>query len=55
MALDYAYYPGCASQEITKEANKATRKVARSLGIGLHEMPGANCCGAGLMTETRRV
>jgi len=54
MALNYAYYPGCASQEITKEANKATRKVAKLLGIGLHEMQGANCCGAGLMTDYDR-
>ncbi len=54
MALNYAYYPGCASQEITKEANKTTRKVAKILGIGLHEMPDANCCGAGLMTDYDR-
>jgi len=49
--LRYAYYPGCASQEITKEANEATRKVAGVLGIELHDMPGANCCGAGLLTD----
>ncbi len=54
MALNYAYYPGCASQEITKEANQTTRKVAKILGIGLHEMPDANCCGAGLMTDYDR-
>ena len=54
MALNYAYYPGCASQEITKEANKTTRKVAKILGIGLHEMPEANCCGAGLMNDYDR-
>ncbi|MBI5559706.1 MAG: CoB--CoM heterodisulfide reductase iron-sulfur subunit B family protein [Deltaproteobacteria bacterium] len=49
--LRYAYYPGCASQEITKEANEVTRKVAERLGIELHDMPGANCCGAGLITD----
>jgi len=54
MALNYAYYPGCASQEITKEANRTTRKVAKLLGIGLHDMPGANCCGAGLMADYDR-
>lgn len=49
--LKYAYYPGCASQEITKEANETTRVVAAELGIELHDMPKANCCGAGLMTD----
>lgn len=49
--LRYAYYPGCASQEITSEANETTRIVARELGIELVDMPKANCCGAGLMTD----
>lgn len=49
--LRYAYYPGCASQEITKEANGSTRIVAGELGIELHDMPKANCCGAGLLTD----
>lgn len=50
-ALKYAYYPGCASQEITKEANMTTRLVASALGIELVDMPKANCCGAGLMND----
>ena len=49
--MQYAYYPGCASQEITKEANETTREVAEILGIELHDMPAANCCGAGLLTD----
>lgn len=49
--LKYAYYPGCASQEITKEANESTRLVAKELGIELYDMPKANCCGAGLLTD----
>lgn len=49
--LEYAYYPGCASQEITREANDTTRVVAAELGIGLRDMPKANCCGAGLLTD----
>lgn len=49
--LKYAYYPGCASQAITKEANSSTRKIAKILGIELHDMPKANCCGAGLLTD----
>jgi succinate dehydrogenase / fumarate reductase cytochrome b subunit len=49
--LNYAYYPGCASQEITKESNETTRRVSELLDIGLHDMPRANCCGAGLITD----
>jgi len=49
--LRYAYYPGCASQSMTVEANSTTRLVARTLGIELHDMPKANCCGAGLLTD----
>ena len=49
--LKYAYYPGCASQEIAKESNETTRLVATELGIELFDMPRANCCGAGLMTD----
>lgn len=50
--LKYAYYPGCASKAITKEANDTTRLVAAELGIELHDMPKANCCGAGLLAES---
>jgi len=50
-ALKYAYYPGCASQEMTKEANNTTRLIATELGISLIDMPKANCCGAGLMYD----
>lgn len=49
--LKYAYYPGCASQSMTIEANDTTRIVAKALGIELHDMPRANCCGAGLLTD----
>src|SRR3972149_691270 len=51
MTLRYAYYPGCASQAITKESNDTTRKVAALLGIELCDMPSANCCGAGLLKD----
>ncbi|MFQ5585981.1 MAG: CoB--CoM heterodisulfide reductase iron-sulfur subunit B family protein [Thermodesulfobacteriota bacterium] len=51
LPLRYAYYPGCASQEMTKEANETTRSVAEALGIRLYDMPRANCCGAGLLTD----
>src|SRR3989304_2966504 len=51
MTLRYAYYPGCASQAITKESNDTTRKAAALLGIELCDMPAANCCGAGLLKD----
>ncbi len=50
-ALRYAYYPGCASREITKEADRTTRLVAERLSIELHDMPRASCCGAGLLND----
>ncbi len=49
--LRYAYYPGCASQSITKEADLTTKQVAELLGIELVDMPAANCCGAGLLKD----
>lgn len=52
--LKYAYYPGCASKEITKEASDATLLVAKRLGIELLDMPNASCCGAGLMKDCDR-
>jgi succinate dehydrogenase / fumarate reductase cytochrome b subunit len=51
MTIKYAYYPGCASQEITKESSETTRRVAEMLGIELLDMPSANCCGAGLIKD----
>ena len=47
----FAYYPGCASQAITKEADTTTRVVAGLLDIELVDMPAANCCGAGLLKD----
>jgi succinate dehydrogenase / fumarate reductase cytochrome b subunit len=49
--LNYAYYPGCAAKQIQKEADWSARAIAEKLGIGLHEMHGATCCGAGNLQE----
>jgi succinate dehydrogenase / fumarate reductase cytochrome b subunit len=54
VALKYAYYPGCASHAVTKEAKISSVLVCKELGIELHDMPKANCCGAGLMTDYDR-
>ena len=49
--LNYAYYPGCAAKQIQKEADWSARAVAEKIGIGLHDMPAATCCGAGNLQE----
>jgi succinate dehydrogenase / fumarate reductase cytochrome b subunit len=49
--LNYAYYPGCAAKQIQKEADWSARAISAKLGIQLHDMPGATCCGAGNLQE----
>ena len=44
--MDYAYYPGCSLHSTGLEYGLSTRAVFRHLGLGLHELPGWNCCGA---------
>ncbi|MEO5331182.1 MAG: CoB--CoM heterodisulfide reductase iron-sulfur subunit B family protein [Magnetococcus sp. YQC-5] len=53
MSYEFAYYPGCAAQQVQKEADVAARAVARELGIKLHDMPRASCCGAVSLRETK--
>lgn len=49
--LSYAYYTGCVAKESTRELDAATQAVCHVLGIDLHEMPAAPCCGAGDVQE----
>lgn len=49
--LEYAYYPGCAAKQIQVEADLSTRAISDKLGIVLHDMPKASCCGAGNLQE----
>jgi len=49
--LSYAYYTGCVAKESTRELDAATRAVCDALGIELHEMLAAPCCGAGDVHE----
>lgn len=49
--LKYAYYPGCAAKQIQKEADWSAREISAKLGIELHDMPKATCCGAGNLQE----
>jgi succinate dehydrogenase / fumarate reductase cytochrome b subunit len=49
--LNYAYYPGCAAKQIQKEADWSAREISAQLGVTLHDMPAATCCGAGNLQE----
>ena len=53
MSLEFAYYPGCAAKQVQKEADWAAQAVAQELGIALHPMPRATCCGAVSLRETK--
>ncbi|MDK2824260.1 MAG: heterodisulfide reductase subunit [Clostridia bacterium] len=44
--MKYAYYPGCSLSSTGIEYDMSTKKVAKSLGIELWEIPEWNCCGA---------
>lgn len=49
--LNYAYYPGCAAKQIQKEADWSAQAICTEVGIKLHDMPGATCCGSGNLQE----
>lgn len=49
--LNYAYYPGCAAKQIQKEADWSAQAISKQLGMTLHDMPAATCCGAGNLQE----
>lgn len=51
--LSYAYFTGCVPKQSGRELDVATRLVCERLGIGLREMTGAPCCGAGDVDESR--
>jgi len=50
-ALRYAYFPGCVAKGSAREVEDAMRAVVKALDIELVEMPGAACCGAGVMKQ----
>lgn len=49
--IRYAYFPGCASKQMTNEYNIATRIACEKLGIELVDIPQFSCCGAGVVKE----
>ena len=48
---EYAYYPGCAAEASTREADKATQEVLSLLGVKFSPHEDFTCCGAGCLTE----
>ena len=44
--MKFAYYPGCTSKGSTREADLATRWLAKRVGIELEELVDAGCCGS---------
>ena len=53
MALEFAYYPGCAAKQVQKEADWSAHEVCKALDITLHDMPRSTCCGAVALQESK--
>ena len=49
--MRYAFFPGCVSRGGCPELYPAAKLICQRLGIGLEEMPGASCTGAGVLQE----
>lgn len=50
----FAYFPGCVAKGSAREVEDSMRTLVKSLGIELIDMPGASCCGAGIMKQANR-
>jgi succinate dehydrogenase / fumarate reductase cytochrome b subunit len=49
-----AFYPGCVSKGACPELYVSARLIAEPLGLELHELNSASCCGAGVLSEQNR-
>ncbi len=49
--VKFAYFPGCVAKGSSREIEDAMQAVIKGLNIELVEMPGAACCGAGIMKQ----
>ena len=49
--MKVAFWPGCVSLGACPELYVSTRKVAEAIGLELHELYEAACCGAGVTSE----
>lgn len=48
---EFAYFPGCAAEASTREANKATQELLQLLGVRYQLAEAFTCCGAGCLSE----
>jgi succinate dehydrogenase / fumarate reductase cytochrome b subunit len=48
---EYAYFPGCAAEATTREADKASQELLCRLGVSFHPLQEFSCCGAGCLSE----
>lgn len=44
--LSFSYFPGCSQTGSAAEFGLSAAAVGAALGVGLHELPDWNCCGA---------
>ncbi|MBI4377947.1 MAG: CoB--CoM heterodisulfide reductase iron-sulfur subunit B family protein [Nitrospinae bacterium] len=49
--MKFAFYPGCVAKGACRELYSSSLIVAERLGIELHELTNASCCGAGVISE----
>ncbi len=49
--MKYAFYTGCVAKGAGRELYSSSVAVAKRLGIELHELTNASCCGAGVISE----
>lgn len=49
--MKVAFFPGCVSKGACPELYVSTQAIADPLGLELHELEAAPCCGAGVLSE----
>lgn len=49
--MKVAFFPGCVSKGACPELYVSTKAIAEPLGLELHELESAPCCGAGVLSE----
>ena len=53
--MRYAFFPGCVSRGGCPELYPTATLICQRLGIGIQEMPGASCTGAGVLQEKNQL
>lgn len=52
--MKVAFFPGCVSKGACPELYVSTQAIAEPLGLEVHELVSAPCCGAGVLSEQSR-